>query len=284
MTHTIVVLLLAGIHLIAAQTSNSLEQKYVPPAVIHGDGSSSCPSEQRRATSRQELKDSIISTLGLQPPHGCGTGEWIRIAYLNMKDPLQTCPSAWRENTTNGVRVCGRPPTSNDLCHSAFYSAGRRTYSKVCGRVIGYQVGHPDAFHSSDSINEAYVEGVSITHGSPRSHIWTLAADYSEIGNTACPCDNGSSNNPPFYVGNNYFCESGNQNSSFTNYFLYADDPLWDGKQCSSEGTCCGNGRSPPWFSVTLNNPSRDNIEVRICADFNTSEDTPIELLEIYIQ
>ena len=279
MTTIIVVLLLVGVHLTSAQTS--LELKHIPAAIIHGDGRNTCPSEQQRGSARQELKESVTRTLGLQPPHGCGAGEWTRVAYLNMKDPLQTCPSAWRENTTNGVRVCGRPPSSNDMCHSAFYPAGGRTYSRVCGRVIGYQIGHPDAFHSSDSINSAYVEGVSITHGSPRSHIWTFAADTSETSShTSCPCDNGSSSSPPSYVGNNYFCESGNVNNSFTNYFLYANDPLWDGKQCSSEGTCCSNA---PWFTVTLINPTSDNIEIRICADFDTSEDTPIELLEIFI-
>ena len=281
MTPIIVVLLLAGIHHISTQTL-----KYIPPAIIYGDGSSSCPSEQQRASVRQELKENITSTLGLQPPHQCGVGEWIRVAYLNMKDPLQTCPSAWRENTTNGVRVCGRPLTSNDMCHGTFYSAGGRTFTKVCGRVIGYQSGRPDAFSGSTSINSAYVEGVSVTYGSPRSHIWTYAADYSETSSSnACPCDSGSSNNPPSFVGSNYYCESGNPNSNAIESFLYTSDPLWDGKQCSSEGTCCSNGRSPPWFSVTLNNPTSNNIEVRICANFRTTEeDTPIELLEIYIQ
>ena len=220
---TVTVLILVGVHLISAQT---FQYTNIPPVITYGDGSSSCPSEQQRASTRQEIQEKVASALGLQPPHRCGAGEWIRIAYLNMKDPSQTCPSAWRENTTNGVRVCGRPPSSDDMCHGTFYSTGR-TYTKVCGRVIGYQIGHPDAFHSSDSINSAYVEGVSITHGSPRAHIWTYAADTSETSNV-CPCDSGSSRNPPSFVGNNYYCESGNKNSSTINYFLYADDPLWD--------------------------------------------------------
>ena len=198
-----------------------------------------------------------------------------------MTDPCQHCPSNWSESDTHGVRVCGRPSSSHNMCHGTSYSSGGRTYTKVCGRVIGYQVGHPDAFHSSVSINEAYVEGVSITHGSPRSHIWTLAADYSEIGNNVCPCDNNSIRNPPLFVGSNYYCESGNQNSSFTNSFLYDNDPLWDGQQCSSEGDCCSTA---PWFNVNLINPTSNSIEVRICADFDTTEDTPIQLLELYIQ
>ena len=282
---TVTVLFLVGLHLTSAQMF--LEQNSIPLAIIHGDRSSSCPSEQQRTSSLQEIQEKVESTLGLQPPHRCGAGEWIRVAYLNMKDPLQTCPSAWRENTTNGVRVCGRPPSSDDMCHGTFYSTGGRTFNKVCGRIIGYQIGHPDAFHSSESIDSAYVDGVSITYGSPRSHVWSYAGGISETGShLACPCVNSSTSNPPLFVGNNYYCESGNKNSSFINHFLYADDPLWDGEDCSTEGTCCSDidGRFPPRFTVTLNNPTNDNIEVRICADFNTSEDTPIELLEIYIQ
>ena len=282
---TVTVLIVVGMHLISAQ---NFQYTNIPPVITYGDGSSSCPSEQQRASTRQELQESVASALGLQPPHRCGAGEWIRVAYLNMKDPSQTCPPAWREITNNGVRVCGRPSSSNDMCHGTFYSSGGRTFTKVCGRVIGYQIGHPDAFHNFDSINTAYVEGVSITHGIfARAHIWTYAADTSETSShRACPCDSGSSSSPPSFVGNNYYCESGNKNSSFTNYFLYADDPLWDGEDCSTEGTCCSgiNGQFPPWFTVPLNNPTNDNIEVRICADFDTSEDTPIELLEIYIQ
>ena len=285
MAPIVTVLLLAGVHLISAQSS--FDRKYISPAIIHGDGSlNRCPSEQLRASSRQELKESVANTL--QPPstHPCGAGMWTRIAYLNMTDPLQSCPSAWRQSTTNGVRVCGRPLTSNDMCHGVFYSNGGRTFTKVCGRVIGYQSGEPDAFHTSDSINDAYVEGVSITHGSPRLHIWTYAADYSETSSsTACPCDTSSTNSPPSFVGSNYYCESGNPDTTATDGFLYASDPLWDGKQCSSEGTCCSNGQTPPWFSVMLNNTISDNIEVRICANFRQDEeDTPIELLEIYIQ
>ena len=285
---TVTVLTLVSIHLTSVQTL--LEHKNIPPVILsHEDGNSSCPSEQQRVCS---LKVKVERTLGLQPPdpHQCGAGEWIRIAYLNMTDPSQTCPQAWTEinDTTNGVRVCGRPPSSHDMCHGTFYFTGGLTFTKVCGRVIGYQIGHPDAFHHFNSINSAYVEGVSITHGFPtRSHIWTYAADTSETRNhLACPCDNGSSSSPPSFVGNNYYCESGNQNSNSINYFLYADDPLWDGEGCSTEGTCCSDidGQFPPWFTVPLNNPTNDSIEVRICADFDTSEDTPIELLEIYIQ
>ena len=278
MKSIIAVLLLTGIQYISAQNL-WLNRQTITPVTITGDGTRSCPSQQQRESVHQMLSNTIVNMLeSIQ----CGAGQWTRVAYLNMSDPSQTCPSAWRVITTNGVRVCGRPPTSNDTCHGTFYTTGH-TYTKVCGRVIGYQIGHPDAFHSSHTINEAYVEGVSITHGSPRSHIWTLAAGTFEASGD-CPCATGSTNVPLSFVGNNYYCESGNRNTTTINYYLYASDPLWDGQQCDLEGTCCSNGRSPPWFVVNLINSTTDSIEVRICSDYNTSEDTPIQLLELYIQ
>jgi hypothetical protein len=67
---------------------------------------------------------------------------------------------------------------------------------------------------------------------------------------------------------------------------FFPDDPLWDGQQCDDEGTCCTGANTPPWFSVDLPSPTSDDIEVRICGDEDTkyNEDTPIQLLEIYIQ
>ena len=46
-------------------------------------------------------------------------------------------------------------------------------YSQVCGRIIGYQVGEPQAFvlenvGASQTIDGLYVDGLSLTYGSPR--------------------------------------------------------------------------------------------------------------------
>jgi hypothetical protein len=71
------------------------------------------------------------------------------VAYLNMSDSTQSCPPVWRDRSTNGVRVCGRPAGSFSQCHSTFYSTSGHSYDRVCGQVIGYQFGHTctDAFH-----------------------------------------------------------------------------------------------------------------------------------------
>ena len=39
----------------------------------------------------------------------CGAGEWHHVAYLNMTDPSQQCPPAWREYNYPQFRACGRP-------------------------------------------------------------------------------------------------------------------------------------------------------------------------------
>ena len=222
----------------------------------------------------------------------CGDGLWYQVANLNMTDPTQQCPSAWRLYNTNGVRACGRPVTSGPSCPATFHSTGRQ-YNKVCGRVIGYQFHSPGAFHivhidpRPSSLGDTYVDGVSITHGNPRSHIWTLAAGVTEGSypfgpRPDCPCSRKGAAQAPNFIGNNYYCESGNSGTHSTNR-LYSSDPLWDGQQC--EGQCCINGKSPPWFSVELPNTTTDDIEVRICGDEDTSnEDTPIQLMEIYVR
>ena len=60
-------------------------------------------------------------------------------------------------------------------------------YTKVCGKVLAYQLGSTDAFgtiyHREISIDFNYVDGVSLTHDlNPREHIWTFAAAFNEFG------------------------------------------------------------------------------------------------------
>ena len=240
------------------------------------------------------IRNNVTSILSNHIIDECGDGLWHNVAHLNMSDPTEQCPSAWRLHSTNGVRACGRPVTSSQSRPATFYPTGRQ-YSKVCGRVIGYQVSSPGAFHivyitpRPSSLDDTYVDGVSITYGSPRKHIWTYAAGVTEgtyvDAGPDCPCARSGATPAPSYVGDNYYCESGTPTlSKLILDHLYSGDPLWDGQQCDSEGQCCSGGKSPPWFKVDLTSPTSDDIEVRICGDESTSnEDTPINLLEIYV-
>lgn len=216
----------------------------------------------------------------------CGYGTWKRIAYLNMSDPTHQCPKAWRGYSTP-VRSCGRPVTARSTCAAAYFSANGMQYSSVCGRAIGYQKGSPDGFGSEDfdtTLDGIYVDGVSMTHGSPRTHIWSFGVGLYTGENrnqNNCPCEGGRQQ--PAFVGGNFFCSSGDHDPQFELHKFYDKDPLWNGSNCPNTTGCPFN--SPPWFRTRLPVPTTDDIEVRICGDQSTGdEDSPIQLLEIYVQ
>ena len=232
-----------------------------------------------------------------QPPGSvcCGVREgWSRIAYLDMTDPSHSCPPAWREVSTP-KRTCART-TDTRSCDSAVFAANGYRYSRVCGRIRAYQCGTPDAFDSGSSdINDRYIDGVSITHSDPRQHVWTFAAGRSESrsGGNACPCSSGYSGDLiPLFVGDDYFCDTGADTyppvcNLNTGAGFLTDDPLWDGEGCgtpSYPSTCC-EFNNPPWFCKTLPQPTTDDLEVRLCSNgiSGGQEDTPIELIELYV-
>ena len=218
-----------------------------------------------------------------------GTGGWSRVGYLNMTNPNTTCPSGW-QLTGHSKRTCGKASSSSLTCDSVFFpfTRGLGSYTRVCGRIIGYQYHPTDAFEAynnddATTIDEAYVSGVSLTHGSPRQHIWTFAAGLSEAyptRNDVCPCDSTVNIAIPSFVGGDYFCESG-ANSLISSGFR-GDDPLWDGEGCSTSSRCC-SFNDPPYFTKQLSRRTFDDIEARICQQ-DGSDDTPIEFIELYVQ
>ena len=211
-------------------------------------------------------------------------GEWKRIASYNISAG-DDCPTGWSKSSLNDVSFC-RSPSNNRGCYSTILSTNHMVYQRVCGRARGYQKGSPDAFEHGGSIDSFYVDGLSITHGSPRQHIWTYAAGVSESANSApsrCPCASPLGSLPPSFVGSNYYCESGVEGSQEISIY-YLSDPLWDGNNCSSGNNCCSN-IILPWFQYQLSQSTEDDIEVRICRseDFN-NEEILIDILELYIQ
>ena len=157
---------------VAQGTNTTLPLTY-PGQVLQGDDNQTCPSEEQRERVRNKVKIAARrllqeSVVPLSQSYSCGgsTG-WRRVAYLNMSDSSQQCPSVWQEITTPH-RVCGRRSTIGS-CEELNYTTGSKQYDQVCGRIIGYQLGHPEAFFSSPgkSINTYYVDGVSVTRGFP---------------------------------------------------------------------------------------------------------------------
>ena len=223
----------------------------------------------------------------------CGKeGGWTRVAYLDMSDETQSCPNEL--NQYNAIRACGRQNEEGSCrcgdggCDSIKFSTLADSFSEVCGQVRGYQFGITDGARDS-RLDGPYVDGVSITHGDPREHIFTLMSGRSELSNGAsrfvCPCNDGSNQQVPLFVGDDYYCESGNPTST-SDRVLYPDDSLWDNQQCGGdESPCCSVNGLQPYFYKQLDAATSDDIELRVCGNqCNKKEDTPIYLYEIYVK
>ena len=252
-------------------------------------------------TELMELDQNLQQNFSLQlnnsfgyiyPVYTCGgTGGWRRVVYLNFTDPNTPCPSGWRL-TSHSKRTCGRVNTSAS-CDSVSFPVSGGDYTRVCGRIIAYQDRTTDAFWAHDrvtTIDGPYVDGVSLTHGSPRQHIWTFATGFSEVhernNNYVCPCDATIDITTPPFVGGDYFCESGHNLGSYHSVLttFQSDDPLWDGDGCTATSTCC-SFNNPPYFTKEFPSPTTDDIEARLCHDESQdNEDTPIEFIELYVQ
>ena len=216
----------------------------------------------------------------------CGgvTGGWMRVANLHMTNSSHQCPRDFQQRSDAGRRTC--IPMISRGCSSVNFSAAEG-YSRVCGKIIGYQVGAPDTFNDiGNPTIDSYIDGVSLTHGHPRQHIWSFAAGLDEVGTRPqfnCPCTNSGRAVPPAFVGNDYFCDTGSKQRSQPGVF-YNEDPLWDGAGCGPLNTCC-SFNNPPWFHKLLPQLTTDDIEMRVCKSYNRNdEDIAIETIELLVQ
>ncbi len=237
----------------------------------------------------------------------CGNviGGWMRVGHLDTNDVTFTCPTGQkpRENTLSEYdpsvpsdcfletfRTCVIDSDQDNSCSTTSYSI-ELSYDKVCGRVIGYQYGNLTGFHdlSSNSsyvdpfTNQFYVDGISITHGNPRQHIWTFAAASNE---NKCPCghSNASRVSPPPFVGDNYFCDSAVE-SGPPQARIYPGDPLWDGVGCNQTPNGCCLFSRHSYFYREIANKTSDYITVTMCREHNSSQaDLGIQILDLLVQ
>lgn len=266
-------------------------------------GNQVCPTEEEKTVAINRINeqvnnliDSVLPQLqaSLAPSPCQGLG-WTKVAHMDMRNTSQDCPNEWVTAFDNGKRFCKRISVNGPSCGSVLFSTTGLKYSQVCGRVIGYQYGSTEAFDqyiahpSSSTIDTPYIDGVVITRGNPREHIWSFASGYDEVrdNNWVCPCVNEArlqSNIVPAFVGENYFCESGATTYNIFQNLYYTNDPLWDGQNCTSPNNCCQH-HSPPYFSASLPETTCDDLEVRICSNRDSNEeDVPVELVELYVK
>ena len=196
------------------------------------------------------------------------SGGWKRVAYLDVDDPsASACPNGLQQR--DSPLSCRRPAIGGG-CSAVTYAINDN-YKCIFGRINADQVGTPDGFqrHGSSrpttpTINNNYVDGVSLTHGSsPRTHIWTYAA-------TTPSCTTCSDNFPAFLDSSQYTCDA---NSGCTANQV-CGNLLWNGKECEGTST----------FYRQLPQPTSDDIEIRVCRDEDRSnEDFLLTFIEIYV-
>ncbi len=181
---------------------------------------------------------------------------WMRVAKLDVNN----CPMGLEtQNFSGNITTCVQS-TYSGKCSEIIYSVNNIQYSKVTGRVRGYQIGTPDGFTritTRTTVN--YVDGIRILN-TDNEHIWTFAA--------GCDCN---SRKPPF-IDSDYSCDrhAGCRVRRFCNTLL------WNSQRCGEPST--------PWFLKTLN-PTTANIQVGICRDDNSNdENLAITQIELYVQ
>ena len=225
------------------------------------------------------------------PSGTCGGPGWRRVAFINMTDPNQDCPQGL-SLTDYSIQSCGRAHTGIFDCSSVTFPVDSE-YSQVCGRAMAYRWGQNVGFWGyhvqGHDIEHQYMDGLSLTHGSPRTHIWTFASGLfngtsgDSFSQHRCPCDSGNTFSSPSFVENDYFCDSvaTADNWNVNQYRFFPDNVLWDGEGHLNP---CYGLNNPPWFYKNLPEPTSDNIELRMCfTDDNTFANIGINLLEVYI-
>ena len=229
---------------------------------------------------------------------------WTRVAYINMNEPDTKCPPGFvkRQYNNNNItkELCANTFSSKKgevTCDSTVFNTFGLTYSKVCGRVYGYQHGNGLAFLPGEfpnpppKLTDGYITGVSITKH--EKHIWTFASAKGEIlenfEDGYCPCSFAEA--PQQYIGESYTCESGRTHFLEKDKTIYLKDKLWDRSQCRDEEQECCDDNQLPGFIRTLDDTNQGDIELRLCGkkpvcndDDCTYCETPLELIELYIK
>ena len=181
----------------------------------------------------------------------CGniTGGLTRAAVLNYETRPHFCTRQFQRIDKNSK--CIRSIVYPGCSHIVFPALN--TYSHICGTVESYYQGSPDGFnrgrgHFQMNINDYYVDGISLTYGhEPRHHLWTFVAQH--YGKCA--------QNKPTFVRNNFSCL----------------------KQECKTSPCIHS------FSMHLQKPIMENIELRLCQDEAViNEVIIVGNLEIYVR
>ena len=238
--------------------------------------SSSLPSGYYMVRSSSESIVSVYCNMTLS----CGgrTGGWIRVTQLDFSDANIPCLRNLSEHLIKNVRVCRKAEPTSGCSITTYFATHKVSYSIVCGKIKGYQMGSADGFeryvnrmHISTTplLNSTYLDGVSLTHGNLTKHIWSFAATSyafsNDVDSGRCSCIS----DRPAFVSSHFSCDQEIVRGSM--------EVLWDGEGCRNHNHA--------WFYRQLPQPTTDDIEMRVCRDEDRdNEDILIQSVDIYIQ
>ena len=212
----------------------------------------------------------------------CGVAGVMRVGYLNVTNTTIRCPDPLTLYNASGKKLCG--PTRYRT-ESLTFHTDHIPYNFVCGKAVGYGYYQQGAFSYASNPDHTYLSGLSITYEKQgeSQHIWSYVVGRHEViySYHNCPCAINRGNNPPSFVGPDFYCESATHSTLIQQW--QTSNPLWDGKGCYTGSKCCDNTRMP-WFLKALPEESTSDIEVRWSSRYGLVYDkTGIEQLEIYV-
>ena len=208
-------------------------------------------------------------------------GGWALVFRYNEGSP---CPSGW----ASAPRGCQRP---TDAPQAATFALAPYAYTEMRGEVRALAFGVSDAFRDNfDDVNTTFVDGVVISVGNPRRHIFTFADGETDafpanvISITSeCPCAGGTGA-PPF-VGADFLCEEPRDSFDVDGGARFYDetDVLFDGLDVD-DPACLGAPESAPSFRTSLPRTT-DAVELRLMSnDASSNEDTAVIHVELWVR
>ena len=209
----------------------------------------------------------------------------MRIGYFDLNKGVGY-PSSLKTYTYNSKQYCRSSVEGG--CSSVYYDTLGKEIKEVCGMIEAYQYHSTDAFGfrqgATPTIDEPYLDGISITQGSPRQHIWSyvVASRAREFGGPCPTCSSAGNGgvSGPMFIGSDYYCATGNSGPGWEPK-IYSNQ-LWDSPELLIS---CSANADPPWFKKRLTNSSTDNIEIRWCCDqVSVDEAIPTRRVELYIR
>lgn len=215
-------------------------------------------------------------------------GGWTRIRSFDAAAE-DGCPGEWVPSyEEHDVCIVDSPSHEVGEIRSATFEPIVASYDEVRGFVRALQRGSNDGFSSregEDVIDEPYVDGVSVTVGDPRTHLWTYVAGLQISGGAgACPCSGGSG--PHAFVGDDFLCDTANTDPE-PDHYIYpwypADEWLWDGENPDPD---CPSGRfEDGWFVNAASRDPAEPIEVRVMTNQgHTDEDIGVFAMELFVR